>query len=159
MRRATLAFRPGRPSVAELAAGAVIVGADRTVLLLHQADEDRWCLPKGHVERGESLRTAALREIAEESGLAGVRLGAEVGEVRYRFYDPRRRTNVFKTAVYYVGRPRTGSRAALRLEPIFDRAIWCTFAEAARRLPYAGDRAMVRSAAAALRGRSRPRTK
>lgn len=28
-----------------------------------------WCLPKGHVEAGEDLATAAKREIAEEAGV------------------------------------------------------------------------------------------
>lgn len=32
----------------------------------------RWGLPKGHVRRGETSEAAALREIAEETGLHGV---------------------------------------------------------------------------------------
>jgi ADP-ribose pyrophosphatase YjhB (NUDIX family) len=31
----------------------------------------RWGLPKGHVRRGETAEAAAMREIAEETGLSG----------------------------------------------------------------------------------------
>jgi 8-oxo-dGTP diphosphatase len=31
----------------------------------------RWGLPKGHIRRGETAEAAALREIAEETGLTG----------------------------------------------------------------------------------------
>ncbi len=39
----------------------------REFLLLRHAD--RWDLPKGHCERGESFRRAALRETEEETGI------------------------------------------------------------------------------------------
>ena len=31
----------------------------------------RWSLPKGHVERGETTEQAAVREVAEETGISG----------------------------------------------------------------------------------------
>ena len=30
-----------------------------------------WCLPKGHVEAGETLEAAAVREVFEETGISG----------------------------------------------------------------------------------------
>jgi 8-oxo-dGTP pyrophosphatase MutT (NUDIX family) len=91
MRRRTSEFRPDRPVVAELAAGALVATpGGRHVLILHLADEDRWCFPKGHVEPGESTETAARREISEETGLDSVELRGELATVTYRFYDPAR---------------------------------------------------------------------
>jgi 8-oxo-dGTP pyrophosphatase MutT (NUDIX family) len=144
MPRAAEPYRPAAPIVAELAAGVVILGTPGArVFLLHQADEDRWCLPKGHVDPGEPLATAALREVREEAGFTRVDLDGELREVAYRFYDPRRSVNVHKTVIYFLG--RTTERAA-RLEPIFDRCDWVDLAEAARRVPYETDRSVLDAA-------------
>jgi nucleoside triphosphatase len=41
------------------------------VLLCHRVKDDLWGVPGGHVERGESRRRAALRELSEETGYEG----------------------------------------------------------------------------------------
>ncbi|MGA9840641.1 MAG: NUDIX domain-containing protein [Thermoplasmata archaeon] len=141
MSRTTEPYRADLAIVPELAAGVVIVlDPEGTVFLLHQADEDRWCLPKGHVDPGESLATAALREVREEAGFERVELEGEVQEVSYRFYHPRRNVNIHKSVVYFLGRTR--ERAA-RLEPIFDRSEWVSPEGAVRRVRYATDRTVL----------------
>jgi len=52
---------------------AVIVETGEGVLLLRRAQRDgahgKWILPGGHVDRGEVVPEAAVREVAEETGL------------------------------------------------------------------------------------------
>jgi 8-oxo-dGTP diphosphatase len=102
-------------------------------LLLHHAAEERWCLPKGHVDPGESIPAAALREVTEESGLHRVELVHEIAQVAYRFYDPRKDHNVFKTTVYWLART---CESDVRTEPVFDGFRWVRPSTARTLLPY-----------------------
>ena len=67
------------------AAGAVcwrIIDGKVHVLLVHRTVYGDVTIPKGKVDPGESLPRTAVREIAEETGLA-VALGVPLGISRY----------------------------------------------------------------------------
>jgi 8-oxo-dGTP pyrophosphatase MutT (NUDIX family) len=55
------------------AAGGVVVrergDGGREVAIVHRPKYDDWSLPKGKLDEGEEWRDAALREVAEETGL------------------------------------------------------------------------------------------
>jgi 8-oxo-dGTP pyrophosphatase MutT (NUDIX family) len=135
-------YRPGVAIVPELAAGAVVLRDDQ-VLVLHEKAEDRWCFPKGHVDAGESLEAAALREVREESGLRDVRLDREIGEVSYRFFSAARELNVHKTSVYFLASAPAGEVLA---ERIFDRFLWASFDRAGEIFRYDTDRLILERA-------------
>jgi 8-oxo-dGTP pyrophosphatase MutT (NUDIX family) len=67
------------------AAGCVVYRYDERghplILLIHD-QYGTWTLPKGHLDDGESAEEAAVREVHEETGIAG-ELGAFVGTVTY----------------------------------------------------------------------------
>jgi|694.fasta_scaffold00317_32 bis(5'-nucleosidyl)-tetraphosphatase len=52
------------------AAGLVLLTRSRPQQLLLLQHPDRWDLPKGHSDDGEDLRTTALRETEEETGIS-----------------------------------------------------------------------------------------
>ncbi len=137
-------YRPSAPIVPELASGIAIFSTeDDRVFLLHSVDEDRWCLPKGHVDPGESLESAALREVREETGFERVAIEGELREVSYRFYQPKKEVNVYKSVVYFRG--RTPERTP-HLEALFDRGEWVDLDEAVRRVRYPTDRSVLEAA-------------
>lgn len=55
-----------------VAAGGVVTNKDGKVLFIYR--NDKWDLPKGKVEDGETLEEAALREVEEETGVAGLQI-------------------------------------------------------------------------------------
>ncbi|MPZ84516.1 MAG: NUDIX domain-containing protein [Actinophytocola sp.] len=97
------------------AAGAVVWrpdARDRTgetveIALVHRPRYDDWSLPKGKLERGETSRIAAAREVAEETGFR-VRLGRHLGRVRYRVTRPEPADKVVE---YYAARAGGGAFA------------------------------------------------
>src|SRR5437016_12739336 len=72
-----------------------------------------WALPKGRIDGGESAEATALREVAEETGVAGRSLG-KLGDVRYVFTWAGER--VFKVVSFYLVRYERGRLGDLTSE-------------------------------------------
>lgn len=84
----------------EISCGGV-VEADGKILLLRKFSGD-WVLPKGHIEMGETMEEAAIREVREETGIHGEIL-KYIGYIRYS-YTIRNRKNITKTVHFYAMR-------------------------------------------------------
>lgn len=67
-----------------LTAGGVVVSKKGRILVVNQRGSS-WSLPKGHIEIGEDAKTAAIREIEEETGILRLTFIKELGSyVRYK---------------------------------------------------------------------------
>jgi 8-oxo-dGTP pyrophosphatase MutT (NUDIX family) len=55
------------------------------LLVTSNSNPDRWIIPAGHIETGESPEEAALREVAEEAGVRG-KIVADLGSYHYHWY-------------------------------------------------------------------------
>lgn len=54
-------------------------------ILLAQDGKDRWTIPKGHIEEGETAEQTAKREIGEEVGLTDVEIIGWLGKIHFRY--------------------------------------------------------------------------
>ena len=67
------------------AAGGVVESEKGKLLMIEL--RNRWDLPKGHIEAGESESVAALREVEEETGVKAEIIGNEPIAVTWHAYD------------------------------------------------------------------------
>lgn len=126
-----------------LAAGAVVLrgsGDDLEVAVIHRPRYDDWSLPKGKITRGEYLAAAAVREVAEETGMR-VRLSTPLGHVAYKLNGGARKQVAFWAATVIDEGGPTDEEA--------DEMAWVPVAQAGKRLSYKRDVELVAKAARA----------
>jgi 8-oxo-dGTP pyrophosphatase MutT (NUDIX family) len=108
-------------------------------------DAVTWTLPKGTPNTGESVEETAVREVAEETGLA-VRILEPLPSIEYEFVQDG--TRIHKTVHYYLMEPVGGDLS--RHDAEFERVRWVAFDEAAALLSFATERELVATAAGLL---------
>jgi 8-oxo-dGTP diphosphatase len=121
-------------------AGVVVFRPGRQVLLVHRPKYDDWSFPKGKLDRGEHVAAAAVREVAEETGIA-VRLGVPLNAQRY----PANRG--MKTVSYWTGRVvGDDDVSGYAVNDEIDDVRWVEVDKARRLLTYDYDRGTLREA-------------
>ena len=125
--------------------GEPIDPEDIEVLMVHRPRYHDWSWPKGKTENGESLVSAAVREVEEETGQI-VTLGAPLTTQRYRLGGGQT-----KEVHYWVGTPVPTGHASERLRaPVaraprteIDQTAWTSPERAADMLTRRGDRRLL----------------
>lgn len=143
---------PPRRRYDEVSAGAVVVrrdGDDHEVCLIRVGSA--WSLPKGNLDAGESPEAAALREVAEETGLPREQLSVlrplPPAEYAYRRRDGRL---IFKMVHHFLVE-LTGEAPLVPQAEEVDAVEWVPIAQAAGRVAYRDLRAALTEAARLLR--------
>jgi 8-oxo-dGTP pyrophosphatase MutT (NUDIX family) len=129
----------------ERSAGGVVLRAieGRVHVLLIRDPYRKWGLPKGHLEPEEAPQEAAVREVEEETGLSGLILGPELGEIDWVFRTGN--TRVHKYCRFYLMASRAGEPVPQLAEGITE-VVWFPAPEAERRVTYENARQMIRRA-------------
>ena len=119
-------------------AGAVAIRRDqdewRYLLVKASPPGAEWVLPKGHIERGESAQEAALRELAEEAGVAGD-IRASLGTWTFHAGG---NTVVVE---YFLIDAGTHTKGAER------QVVWLPFVDAVAATPFPETKSVIRAAA------------
>ncbi|MFE3443745.1 NUDIX domain-containing protein [Nocardia sp. NPDC059180] len=125
------------------AAGAVVwrYAADGSgaieIAVIHRPKYEDWSLPKGKLDPGETPVLAAVREVAEETGLH-CRLGRYLGHVTYPVPGHRKLKRVY----YWAAEVIDGAFAA---NTEVDELIWLRLDQVMDELSYPMDRQVVRA--------------
>jgi len=112
-------------------AGAIVVkkerGIPRILLISSTGEREEWVLPKGHVEPHETAEQAALREVIEETGIAG-RVLQPLGELQFKKGTADIGVTFFLVAFEKVVGKGEGRKQ--RWASLDEASEWLTFAEA-----------------------------
>ena len=130
--------------VEETSAGGIVLdhaGADASAALIGRIDRRGrllWSLPKGHLEAGESPEAAAVREVAEETGIRG-EVVAPLGSIDFWFVADGHR--VHKTVHHYLLVRTAGELSDEDIE--VSEVAWVPVTEMRSRLAYADERRLL----------------
>ena len=142
------------PTVQETSAGGLVVDLGglppraAVIARLNRAGRLEWCLPKGHLEDGETPEQAAIREIEEETGIRGRVLG-RLGTIDFWFSVEGKR--VHKLVHHYL-LEATGGSLSIANDP--DReavdVAWVPLDQLGKTLAFPNERKLAREASARL---------
>lgn len=142
------------PVVQETSAGGIVVALNEgeahaaVIARRNRAGRLEWCLPKGHLEGQETPEEAAVREIAEETGINGL-VVRPLGTIEYWFNGDDRR--VHKVVHHFLLRA-TGGELTVDGDPDGEAedVAWVRVADLGERLAYPNERRLAAAAGAVL---------
>lgn len=129
-----------RPSISEVVreptAGGVIYRLNKlnkVEILLIQDAKNRWTIPKGHIEDGETAKQTAEREITEETGLQQMKMLNWLGKINFRYR--RQQSLVLMTTEIFLVKA-LGDTNNLKPEDWMNGIKWFSANEALEKIEY-----------------------
>jgi mutator protein MutT len=85
----------------EFSAGGIVFNKEGQVLLTQNSSNHYWGFPKGHIEKGQTSKEAAIREVREEGGVEA-EIVTKVGDSKYIYTHPETKEKIFKVVTFYL---------------------------------------------------------
>ena len=142
--------RPYAKRVDEVSAGGLVIDTTGTMGLLigrydHKDASGKrvlWSLPKGHIEEGETPEQAAIREVAEETGITSS-ITKSLGVIDFWFMAGGKR--IHKTVHHFIFAEVGGTLLAQESE--VDEVSWFPLSEIVDRLAYPDEKKLIAKSA------------
>lgn len=85
----------------EFSAGGIVFNNQNQVLLIKSSGNHAWQFPKGQIEKGQTSKEAAIREVREEAGV-NAQILEKVGDSKYVYPDYETKEKIFKIVTFYL---------------------------------------------------------
>lgn len=82
-----------------IAAGGLVMNDKKELLMIFR--RGKWDLPKGKLDKDETIEACAVREVKEETGLKDVQLGAFIGKTIHEYADEYVTSDVLKETHWF----------------------------------------------------------
>ncbi|KAA8818988.1 NUDIX hydrolase [Bifidobacterium rousetti] len=129
------------PVVREYSAGGLVFDERGRVAIIARHSRSghlEWCLPKGHIEKGESPQQTAVREVHEETGILG-EVVESIATIDYWFTGTTQRVHKL---VHHFALRQVGGTLTVEGDPDHEAedAIWVDFKDLDDVLSYPNER-------------------
>lgn len=112
------------------AAGGVVKNCKSEILMIYRLG--KWDFPKGKVEASESVRAAALREVAEETGLHDIEILSELPNTYHTYILNGKK--ILKITHWFSMHCEDKSELKPQVEEDITRAVWLKHSEVGTKL-------------------------
>ncbi len=82
-----------------IAAGGLVFNEKKELLMIFR--RGFWDLPKGKLDKGETIESCAVREVEEETGLRNIELVSFIGITKHEYFDEYSNRQVVKESHWY----------------------------------------------------------
>lgn len=107
----------------KIAAGGIVENKDGNILLMKRLG--KWDLPKGKLEKGETIEECALREIAEETGASGLSVASSFAETYHTYF--RNEKWIIKHTHWYIVHCKDDKELIPQIEEDIEHVAWVDY--------------------------------
>lgn len=105
-----------------IAAGGLILNEKKELLMIFR--RNKWDLPKGKLDEGESIKHCAIREVQEETGLTNISLEGLIGITYHDYFDTWSQQDVTKETHWFNMKVSGSQKLVPQLEEDITEIKW-----------------------------------
>ena len=105
-----------------IAAGGLVTNENNELLMIFR--RGKWDLPKGKLDKGETIEECAIREVEEETGIGNVELGKLIGLTFHEYFDRCINDDAIKETHWYEMKVKGSPTPTPQEEEHIEKIIW-----------------------------------
>lgn len=105
-----------------IAAGGLVVNENGELLFIYR--RKHWDLPKGKLDKNETIEECAIREVKEEVGIKNVKIVCFLYKTEHQYFDKWIQQEVIKETHWYLMKTKSTEKLYPQLEEDIEKIEW-----------------------------------